>query len=117
MQTPWVDHCSTSTLLDSPLDSRVLLPIVDLVEDLPVEVVVVAVEQPWLKVRLSSTLSKRLMDAVALLETTGLSGVESIELDLAIGHLSNLLDLLVATKIDRLTMSRSDMLDHCRYPP
>ena len=85
-------------------------------EDLPVEVVV-TVEQPWLKVRLNLKLSKHLMDAVALLETTDLeSEVESIDLDLAIDHLANLLDLLVATRIDRLTMSRSTMLDHCRCP-
>ena len=85
-------------------------------EDLPVEVVV-TVEQPWLKVRLNLKLSKHLMDAVALLETTDLeSEVESIDMDLAIDHLANLLDLLVATRIDRLTMSRSTMLDHCRCP-
>ena len=86
-------------------------------EDLPVEVVV-TVEQPWLKVRLNLKLSKYLMAAVALLETNDLeSEVESIDLDLAIDHLANLLDHLVATMIDRLTMSRSTMLDHCRYPP
>ena len=52
MHTPWVDHCSTLTLLDALLDSRELPPTVELVEaveELSVEVAVVAVEQPQLK--------------------------------------------------------------------
>ena len=114
MQTPWVDHCSTSNLLESLWYSRVLLPIVDLVEDLPVEVVV-TVEQPWLEVRMGLTLSKHSMVAVALLETTSFE-VEPIDLVLAIDPLSTLHALLVTTNIDRLTMSRSTMLDHCRCP-
>ena len=53
MHTPWVDHCSILTLLDTLLDSLELLPIVELVEAVeldnafevtPVEVEVVSVE-------------------------------------------------------------------------
>ena len=116
MQTPLIDHCSTLILLDSLLDSRELLPTVDPVEDLSVEVVVVAVEQPLLKVWLNLNLSKLLVAAMALLPIDLESKVDSIDLDLAIDHLANFLDHLVATMIDRLTMSRSTMLDHCRCP-
>ena len=55
MHTPWFDLCSTSTLLDTLLDSRELPPTVELVElveaveELAVEVAVVAVEPPQLK--------------------------------------------------------------------
>ena len=98
------------------MDFRGLLLVVDLVVDWPVEVVVVAVEQPWLEVQLSLMLSKYSMDAVELLESTSFE-VVYIDLDLAIDPLSNLLDLLDTTKIDRLTMSRLDGLDHCRCQP
>ena len=39
--------------------------------------------------------------------------VESIDQDLAIDHLANLLEHLDTTRIDLLTMSRITILDHC----